>query len=139
MLKNSLTTRLVSLSEYQSAKIIAVYRAIKSEPDLADFIARATNDGKIICYPTGWKTGVMHMSAEDNQIIGPSKIDILIIPCVAYDPKTKVRLGRGGGHYDRYVEKCPNAFKILVANEQDAIKNLPQEPHDLIADLVITV
>jgi len=43
-----------------------------------------------------------------------SKIDIIIIPLLAYD-KFGNRVGYGGGYYDKFLVKCKYAIKVGVS------------------------
>lgn len=64
-------------------------------------------------------------------------LDILIMPCVAAD-KTGNRLGRGGGFYDRFLEKNNPLYTICLCFEKQIIKQVPCNSHDKAVDIVIT-
>lgn len=70
-------------------------------------------------------------------ICDPSRISHCIVPLLAFDEQG-MRLGRGGGFYDRFLEKFPG-LKIGVAFDwQKHDGPLPSEPHDQKLDFVIT-
>ncbi len=65
-------------------------------------------------------------------------IDLMIMPAVAFTPQGD-RLGRGKGFYDRYTaRKGFRATCLGVCYRHQLIDELPTEPHDRRADMVIT-
>ncbi len=52
--------------------------------------------------------------------------DALIIPALAYD-KSGVRLGRGGGFYDRYLSDYTG---LTIGISKNFVEELPEEDHD---------
>lgn len=67
----------------------------------------------------------------------PTKLDIVLVPLLAFDIHGN-RIGMGGGYYDRFLKKHPNAKKIGLAFELQKIESAPAEPHDVRLDTVIT-
>lgn len=67
----------------------------------------------------------------------PSKIDLYIIPAIAYD-FNGYRIGYGGGYYDRYFLQNPKTYLIGVVFNFQLIDSVPIHPHDLQADLIMT-
>ena len=63
---------------------------------------------------------------------------LMIMPMVGYDSH-KVRLGYGGGFYDRYLQNFPSISKIALAYECQKYENiLPSEPTDIKPDYILT-
>ena len=66
--------------------------------------------------------------------LGPDAVadaSLVIVPAVAVDPRTGVRLGRGGGSYDRALVRVPPGVDVvapLYAGE--AAHAVPAQPHD---------
>ena len=55
----------------------------------------------------------------------------VLVPALAVD-RSGVRLGRGGGFYDRtLVLRDPNARLIAVVRDQELFDEVPHEPHDV--------
>ena len=55
----------------------------------------------------------------------------VLVPALAVD-RGGVRLGRGGGFYDRaLVHRDPRARLIAVVRDEELLDALPQEPHDV--------
>lgn len=70
--------------------------------------------------------------------VNPKKIDIIIIPGVAFD-KDLYRVGYGGGYYDKFLPQLRNdCLKIGVAFEMQIIDKVPKEQHDIKMDIIIT-
>lgn len=66
-----------------------------------------------------------------------SKIDLYVIPAIAYDFKG-YRIGYGGGYYDRYFLQNPKTYLIGVIFNFQLIDSFPIHPNDLQVDLIIT-
>jgi 5-formyltetrahydrofolate cyclo-ligase len=57
-------------------------------------------------------------------------VDVVLVPALAVDP-TGVRLGRGGGSYDRALARVPVGVPVLALLYPDEMAvALPAEPHD---------
>jgi 5-formyltetrahydrofolate cyclo-ligase len=55
----------------------------------------------------------------------------VIVPALAVD-RSGVRLGRGGGFYDRSLRgRNPEARLIAVVRDEELVDELPAEPHDV--------
>lgn len=55
----------------------------------------------------------------------------VLIPALAVD-RRGVRLGRGGGYYDRSLPLCrPDARLIAVVRDDEIVEELPSEAHDV--------
>lgn len=66
------------------------------------------------------------------------KFDLIIVPCLAFDTDN-FRMGWGGGFYDKFLAKQPQAFKIGVCFDGGLVENgLPREPHDIQVDQIVT-
>ncbi len=56
---------------------------------------------------------------------------VVLVPALAVD-RTGVRLGRGGGFYDRSLALCePGTRLIAVVRDDEVVDELPSEPHDI--------
>lgn len=73
---------------------------------------------------------------EGLPCINPTTIDIVIVPGVAFTPEGK-RLGYGGGYYDTYLPRCPQAQVIALAFPVQMVADLPTEAHDLLIPHII--
>jgi 5-formyltetrahydrofolate cyclo-ligase len=60
-----------------------------------------------------------------------AEASVVLVPALAVD-RAGVRLGRGGGFYDRtLVHRGPRALLIAVIRDQELLDELPHEPHDV--------
>lgn len=63
-------------------------------------------------------------------------VDLVLVPSVAVD-RTGVRLGRGGGSYDRALART-SARTVALLHDGELVDVLPAEPHDVRVGWVVT-
>jgi 5-formyltetrahydrofolate cyclo-ligase len=82
--------------------------------------------------------GVWEPLGEEEKLISPEEIDLIIVPGLAFDRELN-RLGFGRGFYDRYLSGC-SAFKVGICYDaQIAEKDeIPIDCYDVKMDMVIT-
>jgi 5-formyltetrahydrofolate cyclo-ligase len=70
---------------------------------------------------------------------GPAAIGdaaLVVVPALAATPGG-VRLGRGGGHYDRSLPlAAPGTVLVALVGDDELQEELPVEPHDILVDAV---
>ncbi|TDO18862.1 5-formyltetrahydrofolate cyclo-ligase [Mycobacterium sp. BK086] len=60
-----------------------------------------------------------------------AQANMVLVPALAVD-RTGVRLGRGGGFYDRSLPLCPPGTRLIaVVRDDEVLDELPSEPHDV--------
>ncbi|MFD2091820.1 5-formyltetrahydrofolate cyclo-ligase [Blastococcus deserti] len=73
--------------------------------------------------------------------LGPTAIgtaDVVVVPALAVS-RDGVRLGRGGGYYDRaLLHVRPDAVVVAVVFDDELLAELPAEPHDQRVTAVVT-
>lgn len=73
--------------------------------------------------------------------LGPTAIeaaDAVVVPALAVD-RFGIRLGRGGGYYDRaLVHARPDAVLVTVVFDDERVHELPREDHDRQVRAVVT-
>ncbi|RBY76048.1 5-formyltetrahydrofolate cyclo-ligase [Geodermatophilus sp. TF02-6] len=73
--------------------------------------------------------------------LGPAAVgeaDAVVVPAVAV-ARSGVRLGRGGGYYDRALRHArPDAVLVAVVFDDELVDQLPHEPHDRGVTAVVT-
>lgn len=78
--------------------------------------------------PTGARLGVAAIGTAD----------LVLIPALAVDDEGN-RLGRGAGHYDRSLGyAAPDVALIAVVRDNELVRALPAEPHDVRMTGVLT-
>lgn len=74
--------------------------------------------------------------APEAPCIPLKELDLVLVPGVAFD-RTGRRLGRGRGFYDRLLAEV-RGIKCGVAYDWQVVAKLPDEPHDIKMDFVLT-
>ena len=153
---DSICLTLAALEPMIRAETIFSYMAAWDEVDLNGLHEWAAARGKQVCWPVTYSHGLMEAAVPDapdafikgkfdilspdperSRIIPPEKIDIALVPCVGFDEAGN-RLGHGGGYYDRYLPRCPQAVKILVAFEAQRLDTVCVDERDVSVDFTVT-
>jgi 5-formyltetrahydrofolate cyclo-ligase len=109
---------------------ICVFRPIASlnEVDIGPLIKRLDTQSKNLYLLTQFK----------DTKLPQTKFDLIIVPSLAFDEE-KFRLGWGGGFYDKFLARQPQALKVGVCFQNGfAESGLEHEPHDINMDKIIT-
>ena len=83
--------------------------------------------------------GILEPKAVKSRLGKPEELDLVVIPGLGFD-KTGRRLGRGGGYFDRFLEKVKKAKKICkigLAFKEQMRYRIPYHQHDVHMDRVI--
>lgn len=70
------------------------------------------------------------------KVVPNSEVDVWLIPALAFDERG-VRLGRGGGFYDRFLAESAGV-RIGVGYDSMILKQLPCDEWDQSMDLIVT-
>ncbi|MEZ5016116.1 MAG: 5-formyltetrahydrofolate cyclo-ligase [Flavipsychrobacter sp.] len=65
------------------------------------------------------------------------EIELYIVPGLAFD-KRGYRIGYGSGYYDKFFSSCPKGYKVGVCYNMQLIDKVPEEPHDISLDEIIS-
>jgi len=83
------------------------------------------------------RLGILEVDLPVNRALAISKLDVVLLPLVAFDLKGS-RLGMGGGFYDATFSHLRNSDSrpkfIGLAFESQKLSNLPNDPWDLPLD-----
>jgi 5-formyltetrahydrofolate cyclo-ligase len=64
--------------------------------------------------------------------------DVVVVPALAV-ARDGIRLGRGGGYYDRALQHArPDAVVVALVFDDEFVDELPAEPHDRQVSAVVT-
>ena len=66
-----------------------------------------------------------------------SLLSCVIIPLLAFDPQLQ-RLGYGGGFYDRFLPRAPEALRIGIAFSEQMVDRLEPLETDIPLDYIVT-
>jgi 5-formyltetrahydrofolate cyclo-ligase len=73
--------------------------------------------------------------------LGPTAVgtaEVVVVPALAI-ARDGVRLGRGGGYYDRALRHArPDAVVVALVFDDELLDELPAEPHDRRVGVVVT-
>jgi len=143
----------VSLIEKYHPRIVGIYIAQKEEIDLMPIMLKFQkttfvvpkitfeNDAEQLFF-TNYYLGaslepnekyINYLEPASDKIIIPN---LIFVPAIAFDMKG-YRLGRGKGHYDKYLVEH-TAIKIGVCRGSNLLTRLPTESHDIKMDHIIT-
>ncbi|HEX6499615.1 MAG TPA: 5-formyltetrahydrofolate cyclo-ligase [Micromonosporaceae bacterium] len=76
--------------------------------------------GRGLREPTGQRLGTAAIGGAD----------LVVVPALAVD-RSGIRLGRGGGSYDRALPRvAPSALVVVPLYDGELVDRLPSEPHD---------
>lgn len=146
---------LLRATEIGSAKTIASYISYGDEPDTSRLNEELLKAGKRILLPRTDESGVISWIEWDSQMTierhrkrphlaqpqgNPfvGEIDAVIAPALRVD-RSGVRLGQGGGSYDRALKEANahTSWKVaLLHDEEISTEPLPFEAHDVLVDAV---
>jgi 5-formyltetrahydrofolate cyclo-ligase len=84
--------------------------------------------------------GILEPAYSRDSVLQPSSDTLVVVPALAVDHQG-VRLGYGGGYYDRYfgafdTQKRPTLAAVVY--KDFFVPRLPHEAHDLKVDFVVT-
>ncbi|MBE6932582.1 MAG: 5-formyltetrahydrofolate cyclo-ligase [Ruminococcaceae bacterium] len=147
---------LQELPAIMNQKVIFSYMAMPEEADLSAFHQWAMEKGIILAYPVTKGNGIMEAYApqwpcqwekdrygilippmENSRLIQPEEIGLILTPCVAFDENCG-RLGYGGGYYDRYFARCPQAIRIAIAFEAQKLPQVARDHFDILMHGILT-
>ena len=82
------------------------------------------------------RTGIYNMSTGRIMQLSPEEIDLVLLPCVAFD-RCGHRLGHGAGYYDRYLPQT-HAAAVAVAFEAQKLPRVSADRFDRSMDAIVT-
>lgn len=131
---------------------LGVYWPIRGEPDLRELYGELAERDVQLALPivvapdaplsfSAWTPGEpmekgamkVPIPAAPRQTLTP---EALLIPCVGFN-RERVRLGYGGGFYDRTLAQTPRPIAIGIAYHQ-AVTDFAADLHDIALDIVLT-
>jgi len=150
----AIRSRVLELPEIANAKCVLTYIGMPPEVDTRDLIDALLAKGVAVLAPLmndsdvvmtwGQVLALDHLvqapfgmlqPPEDSLTTPPADAPVLV-PCVAFTKQCE-RLGRGGGHFDRFLAGH-SGKRIGLAYELQLANSVPIEPHDVLMDLFVT-
>ncbi len=137
----------------QSPAMIAGYIPLGPEPGGPDLpevlgdrlilpVLLPDNDLDWVRYegPETLRAGRMGLREPSGPRLGVGAVaeaTLMIVPALAVD-RTGMRLGRGGGSYDRALARAREAYTVALLHDGELLATVPAEPHDRRVHAAIT-
>ncbi|WP_460832365.1 5-formyltetrahydrofolate cyclo-ligase [Nocardioides hungaricus] len=145
----AIARHLLASDAVRRAATVAAYVSVDGEPGTGPLLDGLRAAGKRVVLPVvlpdrdlDWavytgpdglvpaRFGLLEPTADP---LGPDSIgtaDVVLVPALAVSP-TGVRLGRGGGCYDRALGRVPvGTFTCALLYDEEVGVDVPVEPHD---------
>ncbi|AZM77238.1 5-formyltetrahydrofolate cyclo-ligase [Streptomyces sp. KPB2] len=161
---DALAGRALGLPEVAGARAVAAYVSVGAEPGTLALLDALRTRGVRVLLPAllpdndldwGEYTGEgslarvrhggrMELFEPAGERLGPDAVtraDVVLLPGVAVDGRG-LRLGRGGGSYDRVLARLAAAGArpalLVLLYDGEVVARVPAEPHDRPVDAVVT-
>jgi len=151
-----IATYVCDLPAYRASQTVMLYMAMAHEVQTTALIAHARRHHKRVIVPVVTPDGLLAVVCPTeashfrpgpfgileprdlSAVVPPTEIDIVLVPGVGFDTKG-VRLGYGGGYYDRFLRllSAPTHFGGLAFHTQ-IVPSIPRLPHDICMPFVVT-
>ncbi|GHB37672.1 5-formyltetrahydrofolate cyclo-ligase [Streptomyces viridiviolaceus] len=160
----ALAERALGLPEVAGARTVAAYVSVGAEPGTLALLDALRARGVRVLLPallpdndldwglyTGESSlarvqhgGRMALFEPAGERLGPDAVteaDVVLLPGLAVDERG-MRLGRGGGSYDRVLARLERAGArpalLVLLYDSEVVAHVPEEPHDRPVDAVVT-
>ena len=148
---------LLAAPEVRRGATVAAYVSVGREPGTGVLLDALTAAGKRIILPLllpdndlEWATytgadalvpagrGLLEPVTPPLGLEAVATADVVLVPGLAVD-RTGLRLGRGGGSYDRALGRVPvGTFTCVVLNDDEILDTVPAAPHDRRVTAAVT-
>ncbi|MCX4692818.1 5-formyltetrahydrofolate cyclo-ligase [Streptomyces sp. NBC_01408] len=152
----ALAASALALPELADARTVAAYVSVGTEPGTRELLDALRAAGKRVLLPLllpdndlDWglyegprglagtaHPGKMRLWEPTGPALGPDAVagaDAVLLPGLAVD-RRGMRLGRGGGSYDRVLERLERAGSeaalVVLLYDDEVVARVPEEPHD---------
>ena len=145
----AIAEHLLAVPDVRRAATVAAYVSVGGEPGTGPLLAALRAAGKRVILPVvlpdldlDWagydgpeslvpaRLGLLEPAGERLGPEGVATADVVLVPGLAVSP-TGIRLGRGGGCYDRALGRVPvGTFTCVLLYDGEVGLDVPVEPHD---------
>ncbi len=156
-MSNVIFQKLMEQPFYEKCNTIMCYVSFKNEVNSHGFIKKMLSQNKRVCIPLiiengilaakiindfselkPGPSGILEPDGKTALEIEPAEIELVIVPGITFDRNLQ-RIGYGAGYYDRFLSRTgKKCIKTGIAFENQIIKKIPVEKHDIPMDIVIT-
>lgn len=129
--------------------VVGAYVAWGDEPDILPMLAELGalalphHEGRVATMDfRRWSPGEPLVKGpwgtrQPADVAGVARPGLILCPLVGFDRRGG-RIGQGGGHYDRYFARYPDALRVGIAWSVQEVDAVPSEPTDIALDAVLT-
>lgn len=144
LLSKKIVDKLIALDGFQDAKKVCIYQNKSYEVNTKSLISYCLDNGKKVYAPYMSKNKIklveIHNPLVDADVLDDKKfykgkIDMFVVPGMAFD-HNRNRIGRGFGHYDKFL-KGKTGYRVGLGFIEQIFKEVPTEEHDIKMDLVL--
>ena len=144
-----------ALPEVTRAATVALYVSVGREPGTGPLLHALHDAGKRVILPLllpdndlDWAVyrgdaslasaarGLLEPTGSPLGVDAIATADVVIVPALAVS-RDGMRLGRGGGSYDRALVRATGTV-IGVVNTEEVLESVPHDAHDQRVDLIAT-
>ncbi|MFI9823947.1 5-formyltetrahydrofolate cyclo-ligase [Streptomyces sp. NPDC052013] len=160
----ALAGQALALPELARARTVAAYVSVGSEPGTRELLDALRMRGVRVLLPAllpdndlDWGLyagedslapvkhgGKMHLFEPGGAPLGPDAVleaDVVLLPGLAVD-RRGMRLGRGGGSYDRVLARLERAGAhpalVVLLYDAEVVERVPEETHDRPVHAAVT-
>jgi 5-formyltetrahydrofolate cyclo-ligase len=153
----AIAEHLLATPEVRRAATVAAYVAMGQEPGTGPLVDRVRGAGRHVLLPVllpgndlDWarytgpddlvpaRLGLLEPPGARLGVDAIATADVVLVPALAVD-RTGLRLGRGGGSYDRALARVPvGTFVCALLFEDELLEAVPAAPHDRRVTAVAT-
>jgi 5-formyltetrahydrofolate cyclo-ligase len=153
----AIAQHLAATDEVRRAATVAAYVSVGQEPGTGPLLDLLTAAGKRVVLPVLLPDNDLDWAAYDGpdslvaagrgllepvgRRLGPEAVataDVVLAPALAVD-RTGMRLGRGGGSYDRALGHVPvGTFVCALLYDGELLDRVPHDEHDRSVTAVVT-
>jgi len=132
---------------------VAAFQPMRHEPDLRPLTQWLLEQGLPVYLPRmhdddmEWvRAGSSLLAQRPARVPAPPGIaqplpgdsgTVVLVPALAIDPGTGLRLGYGAGNYDRFLSGRDEPFRVGVCFD-DELRELTGESHDIPVEAIVT-
>jgi 5-formyltetrahydrofolate cyclo-ligase len=133
-------------------RVLGVFLQMPGEPDLAALYAQLHDSGVLLAMPVvlekntplhyaPWQPGDAVAKDASGTLAPVTRTDfvkpeVVLAPCLGFTA-SRLRLGYGGGYFDRTLARAPRPLAIGIAYASAQVE-FAASAHDVALDLIIT-
>lgn len=145
-------------SRLKKAKRIALYRSYNGEVPVDGLARSFMEKGITCCFPKitddkmifvdckslsddSFSVSLMGIKEPVQDVpVDPKDIDVVVLPALAYNEEG-IRLGAGGGYYDRYIGNAgaKRPYLLGICYEFQICSDVPYNDQDIAADFIAVI